>query len=567
MTTAALYARVSSARQREEQTIASQTAALIAYADSAGLEVGSELIFEDEGHSGATLVRPGLERLRDLVAEVGVDIVLCYSPDRLARKYVYQMLLIEEFARLGTEIRFLKSRPAETPEDALLVQFQGMIAEYERAQIAERTRRGKVHRARLGSVNVLGGAPFGYRYIRKSESSEARYELTEPDASIVREIYRLYTEEMLAIGEIARLLSRRRISTSTGKPNWDRSTVWGILRNPAYIGRACFAKTGRTDALPALTRRVRLAGRRVSQHPTHRDRPREEWIEIPVAPIISEEVFALAARRLEENKRFAARNTKEPSLLQGLLVCEHCGYAYYRTSTRTSARKLYYYRCLGSDDYRYPQGRVCDSRPIRQDGLDAAVWQQVTALLTHPELIEAELERRLMELRQGDPARSQRARLERDLAKVTRATRRLVEAYQEELLTLDELRGRMPELRKKEGSLRAQLEALDAELVDRETCLALAEDLGNFLARLREAAGSSAVADRQRVLRLLVKEVLVGHERIVVRHSIPTPRGDPPGQGLLLRGRSPLTAAGQHHARRPGPGTGAAGPPLRALRR
>jgi site-specific DNA recombinase len=132
VTTAAIYARVSSARQREEQTIASQTSALIEYAARTGLEVGPDWVFEDDGYSGATLVRPALERLRDLVAEVGVDVVLCYSPDRLARKYVYQALLVEELGRLGTEVRFLRSPKTETAEDALLVQFQGMIAEYER---------------------------------------------------------------------------------------------------------------------------------------------------------------------------------------------------------------------------------------------------------------------------------------------------------------------------------------------------------------------------------------------------------------------------------------------------
>lgn len=559
MTTAAIYARVSSARQREEQTIASQTAALVEYAAGAGLEVGSGWIFEDDGHSGATLVRPGLERLRDVVAEVGIDVVLCYSPDRLARKYVYQMLLIEEFARLGTEVRFLKGRKAETPEDALLVQFQGMIAEYERAQIAERTRRGKVHRARRGSVNVLSGAPYGYRYVRKSEVSEARYEIVELEASVVREVFRLYVEEMVSIGEVARILTRRGIPTATGKAVWDRSTIWGFLRNPAYAGRASFGKTGRVDARPALSRRVRLAGRSMSRHPAHRDRPREEWINVPVPPIITEEVHALAARRLAENKRFAARNTKEPSLLQGLLVCEHCGYAYYRTSTRTSARKLYYYRCLGSDDYRYPEGRVCDAKPVRQDELDAVVWQEVSGLLTDPSLIEAELERRLAELRQGDPARSQRARLERELARVTTATRRLVEAYQEELLTLDELRGRIPELRKKEVGLRTQLDALDAEIVDRESCLALADDLASFLARLREAAQSSSIPNRQKVLRLLVKDVLVGRDRILVRHSIPSSRRDPP-PGLLLRGRRHFASARKYLSAYPRPNLGRAGP-------
>jgi len=146
----------------------------------------------------------------------------------------------------------------------------------------------------------------------------------------------------------------------------------------------------------------------------------------------------------------------------------------------------------------YPEGRVCDAKPVRQDELDLVVWQQVSALLADPSLIEVELERRLAELRQGDPARNQRARLERELARVTTATRRLVEAYQEELLTLDELRGRMPELRKKEVSLRTQLDTLDAQIIDRDSCLALADDLASFLARLHQAAQSSSVPDRQR---------------------------------------------------------------------
>ena len=139
MTMAAIYARVSSAQQRDEQTIASQTAALLEHAAAQGLEVPQEWVFEDEGYSGATLV--ALERLRDLAAQVGVDVLLCYAPDRLARKYAYQALLIEELARAGTEVRFLKGPKSDSPEDALLVQFQGMIAEYERAQIGERTRR------------------------------------------------------------------------------------------------------------------------------------------------------------------------------------------------------------------------------------------------------------------------------------------------------------------------------------------------------------------------------------------------------------------------------------------
>jgi site-specific DNA recombinase len=132
------------------------------------------------------LVRPGLERLRDLAAEGQIETILVYSPDRLSRKYAYQVLLTEEFARNGVEVIFIRSPQAATPEDQLLLQCQGMIAEYERAQIIERTRRGKRYRAKGGLINVLSGAPYGYRYVKKSETSGAVYEVMEPQAAVVR---------------------------------------------------------------------------------------------------------------------------------------------------------------------------------------------------------------------------------------------------------------------------------------------------------------------------------------------------------------------------------------------
>ena len=147
MPIAAIYARVSSDKQREESTIASQTAALIEFARSRGYQVPAEWVFEDEGYSGASLVRPGLERLRDLAAEGQIEAVLVHAPDRPSRKYAYQVLLIEELGRHGVETIFVKAPQGATAEDQLLVQFQGMIAEYERAQILERSRRGKRHRA------------------------------------------------------------------------------------------------------------------------------------------------------------------------------------------------------------------------------------------------------------------------------------------------------------------------------------------------------------------------------------------------------------------------------------
>src|ERR1035438_7094729 len=213
MKMAAIYARVSSEQQREEHTIASQTAALIEFAKSHELEVPKEWVFEDEGYSGATLERPGLERVRDLAAEGQIQAVLAYAPDRLSRKYAYQILLIEELARNGVETLFVKAPQGSSAEDQLLVQFQGMIAEYERAQILERSRRGKRHRAQSGEVSVMSGAPYGYRYIRKTDEAPAAYAVLDAEARVVERIYEMYTVEGRSIGEITRRINAEGIPT------------------------------------------------------------------------------------------------------------------------------------------------------------------------------------------------------------------------------------------------------------------------------------------------------------------------------------------------------------------
>ena len=538
MTSAAIYARVSSARQKKDETIGSQTAALREHAAQARLEVPAEWIFQDEGHSGATLVRPALEALRDLVAQGCVDVVLVYSPDRLARKFAYQALLLEEFARAGVRVEFVKGPRGDSPEDQLLVQFQGMFAEYEKAQLMERYRRGKAHRARCGSVNVLGGAPFGYRYVPKTADSGASYEIVDHEAVIAAELFRRYTDDGASIADLTRWLTSENVPTRTGKARWDRSVVWGMLRNPAYAGTAVFGKTQVLQESPGLNRRARLEGRSVPRASKTAGRPREEWIEIPVPAIVTAETFGRAAQRLADNKRYAARNTKVPSLLQGLAACSACGYGYYRTSARTTSRKIYYYRCLGSDDYRYEGGRVCGNKPVRADYLDTVVWDHITALLADPALIRAEISKRLEQARTADPATRQRKQLELALAKAAASVTAMIEAYSEQLITIDELRARMPHLRSREANLRGQIDALDARAADRDAYLKLADDLEGFLAQLRGNAATATVEDRQRVLRLLVKDILIGPEKITIRHRIPTRPG---GSGARQRDPGPDT--------------------------
>ncbi len=553
MTSAVIYARVSSARQKKDETIGSQTAALRAHAEQLGLDVPDEWVFEDEGHSGATLVRPALERLRDLIAGVGIDVVLCYSPDRLARKFGYQALLLEEFTRAGTRVEFIKGPRGDSPEDQLLVQFQGMFAEYEKAQILERYRRGKTHRAKTGSINVLSGAPFGYRYVRKNEHTGAAYEIVEHEAALVAELFRRYADDGASLAELTRWLTAQQVPTRTGKHRWDRSVIWGMLRNPAYAGRAVFGKTMVVHESPGLNRVARLQGRSTPRACKTVDRPREQWTEIAVPAIVSEQTFDRVAQRLANNQRFASRNSKIPSLLQGLAACSSCGYGYYRTCTRTTNKKIYYYRCLGSDDYRYENGRVCANKPVRADYLDTVVWDHITGMLADPKLIRTEIDNRLTCARTSDPATRERKRLHTALAKTSSGIARMIEAYSEQLITIDELRARMPDLRARETNLHNQIQAIDNQLADREAYLALASDLEGFLAQLNTKAEASTVEERQRVLRLLIKDVLIGPEKITIRHRIPirertsnTADTDTEGEHCPLRWGRAVPAVGQH---------------------
>jgi site-specific DNA recombinase len=543
MMLAAIYARVSSDQQREAHTIASQTAALIEFAKRNEFEVPKEWVFEDEGHSGATLERPALERVRDLAAEGQIKAVLVYAPDRLSRKYAYQVLLIEEFARNGVETRFVRAPQGETPEDQLLLQFQGMIAEYERAQTLERSRRGKRHRAKSGEVSVLSNAPYGYLYVKKTNESPAAYRVIEAEARVVRRVYKMYTSGALSIGEITRKLNEEGIPTRKRSARWERSVVWGILRNPAYSGMAAFGKT-RVAARERVTRTYRRRGEIVSSETMGHQRPREDWIEIPVPPLVTEEVFAQAQERLQENKARSKRRTIAPSVVQGLVSCQKCGYAFSRTSTQTSARKLHYYKCIGSDAWRKLGGQVCDNnRLVRQDLLDEIVWTEVVRLLEDPTLIQQEIDRRLEAARESDPTKKREQTLQRELTQIVNSTDRLLNAYQEQLLSIEKLRERMPPLRQREQTLRSELQAIADQTRDRATFLRLAETLTSFLAKLRKNANTLDVMERQRIVRLLVKEILVGEDTIVIRHSIPVapppvpPTGRPPPK---RQGKTPV---------------------------
>ena len=361
----------------------------------------------------------------------------------------------------------------------------------------------------------------------------------------MRRIFEMYTVEGLSIGEITRRLNTERIPARRAS-RWGRSVVWALLRNPAYRGLACFGKT-RVSARARVMRPQRRRGVTTPSTTAGHERPREEWIEIAVPALVTQESFARAQELLQQNKIRSRRRTIAPSVVQGLVSCAKCGYAFSRTSTQTSARKIHYYKCIGSDSWRKLGGPVCDNgRFIRQELLDQIVWAEVIRLLEDPTLIQRELDRRLEAARASDPTRKREQSLQRELTHVGKGIERLLNAYQEGLLSIEQLRERMPVLRQRQQALSAELQAIADQTNDRAAFLRLAETLIAFLARLRSAAETLSVIERQKIARLLVKDVLVGEDTITIRHSIPIPSGSSPNEGsgssvggnyLLCKGR------------------------------
>ena len=545
---AAIYARVSSEQQAEANTIASQVTALKERAETDGITVSEPMTFLDDGYSGATLVRPALERLRDAMSAGLIERLYVHSPDRLARKYAYQVFLIEEFMRLGVEVVFLNRELGQSPEDDLLLQVQGMMAEYERAKIMERNRRGKLHAARSGSVNVLGGAPYGYRYISKHQGGgQARYEVIADEARVVRQVFDWVGRERLSIGEVCRRLMQAGELTRTGRTMWDRSVVWAMLKNPAYMGQAAFGKTRQGPLRPRIRsqRGKPLQPRRaVSDY----DVPSEDWIRIAVPALVDADVFEAVQAQLEENRKHARQSRRGARyLLQGLLQCHHCGYAFYgkplSPSTRKNRPRAYaYYRCLGTDAYRFGGERICPNTQVRTDRLELAVWREVCALLSQPTRLTQEFERR--QQASGESQHQERSALEAQVSKLRQGLARLIDSYTEGLIEKDEFEPRVTRLRERIAHIEEQCEALaDEELLQREMRLIVSR-LDDFAAQVGRNLDELEWANKREIIRALVRRVEVGleHVQVVFRVDSFPGESDPEKKSLQLCRGSTLTA-------------------------
>jgi site-specific DNA recombinase len=532
---AAIYARVSSDQQAKNDTIASQVEALRERVSRDGPDLDPEMTFVDEGYRGGSLVRPALERLRDQAAAGALDRLYVHAPDRLARRYAYQVLLVDELHRCGVEVVFLDHPPGRTPEDELLLQVQGMVAEYERAKILERSRRGKRHAARRGSVSVLTNAPYGYRYIAKQDGGgQARYEIIPEQARVVVQIFTWVGLDRCSLAEVSRRLRGAAVRTRTGRAVWSRTAPWGMLRNPAYKGEATVGK----PRVPPVRQQLRPARGR-PEHPRRRRPPPDpeagEPITIPVPAIVDAGLFAAVQEQFEESRarsRAGARGARH--LLQGLLVCGACGYALCGKACRRPApggkeRAYAYYRCGGTEPHRFGGERVCRGRQVRSDLLDAAVWEDVRSLLSDPERLREEYEKRLSRRDRGGVREA--GQLTALIQRARRGVSRLIDAFGDGLLEREEFEPRLRAARERLARLEEE-ERTALGRGEEEAALRLViGQLEGFARRVKEGLHEADWATRREVIRALVKRVEVGDEevRVVYKVSPPTLAGGPGG--------------------------------------
>ena len=535
---AALYARVSSDGQARGNTVASQLAELQARAAADKALVAPEHSYVDEGYSGATLARPALERLRDAAALGELERLYVHAPDRLARRYAYQVLLVEELRRAGIEVVFLNRAIGGSAEDDLLLQVQGVIAEYERARILERGRRGRRHAALSGAVSAMCAMPYGYRYVgRHAGGGIARVEVVEDEARIVRQLFAWVGLERTSLREAGRRLQAAGYPTRTGLGHWDATTIAGMLRNPAYRGTAMF---GRTRAMAPDGSRLRPI--RGHPHPPRtasgsRVRlPSTEWIPITVPAIVDAEMFEAAGAQLEENRQRKRDGRRRPGwLLQGLLVCRRCGYAFYGKMARGTVggrqpADYGYYRCIGSDAHKFGGHAACDNRSVRSDKLEAAVWHEVMAVLDDPQRVAAEHKRRAAAARNGGPSADLEA-LDRQIARLQRGIDRLIDGYAEEVINADEFRPRLAGLKQRLGRLHAEREAV-ATMREAERGLHLVIGrLEEFAQRVHAGLDDLDWHGRRDIIRAVVRRIEIDRDQVEVVFRIPGTSPPAPGGG------------------------------------
>jgi site-specific DNA recombinase len=514
----AAYMRVSTQRQAETQTIAQQLERITAHCLKQGFELLPENLFQDDGYSGSGFKRPGLERLRDAVAQETFERILITAPDRLARNYVHQVLLLEELQRFGCQVEFLDRPMSQDPHDQLLLQIRGAVAEYERTLIGERMRRGRTAKLKAGTMLPWTAAPYGYRLSPDHPRDPQGVRIDQSEAAVVKELYASYSEDAISLRALARHLHERGIKSPTGQEWWHLGSLRNVLSNPAYRGEVYGARTRVRELRQRASALCPIGKRQSASQPT----PREDWILVcRIPPIVTPEEFEQVQKKLRQNQKWSSRNnTAREYLLRSLVSCGHCRLA---CSARGGRSSYAYYACHGRNravDSR--RETPCKARLIPAPELDELVWRDLVEVLKDPETITQALERARAGAWLPQHLQTRRVQLERGRKSLEAQQERWTTAYLSGVIELEEYQRRRRDLEAQAQALATQLKELELQAGQQAELSGYATGIRDFALRVAATLDQTTFEQKRQLVELLIDRVVVTDDQIEIRYVIPT---------------------------------------------
>ena len=507
-----LYARVSSQRQELEQTIETQLLAIRDFAKANNLTIVKE--YKDDGWSGTILARPALDELRLDAKNKLWEGIIVYDPDRLARKYSYQALVIDELEETGLKVLFVTTPPAKSDEDKLLYGVKGLFAEYERARITDRFRLGKLRKAREGNI-VTTEAPYGYTYIPKQGQRQGYIKINLTEARVVKMIFSWIGEQGLTIRKVLVKLQELNIQPRKSKKGvWANSTLVSLLRNETYIGKAHYLKSyGIVPKNPLKHEKYKKI-----KKTSRKMRPQEEWIAIPTPKIIDKTLFEKTRKQLKENFELCQRNRKNEYLLSGSIYCT-CGDR--RAGEGAQHGKHLYYRCTNRVQ-RFPLPPVCLERGINARIADKLVWSEIAKLMSSPKLIKAQAERWIKQKNtKVIHVDGSRETLEKELDKLKKEEQRYLKAYGAELISFDKLQELVGDVKTKQVNIEGQLSNLVAQDVNVDAIVPSDEYINSFTKEALGLLPNLAFDLRQAIVRKLVDKIVASQQEMTIYGYLP----------------------------------------------
>lgn len=443
-----------------------------------------------------------------------MDVVLAYDPDRLSRKLYHQMILAEEFERQEIKLEFITQDMGTSPEDRMFFNMRGLVAEYEREKIRERTMRGSREKARQGKLVSAGAISFGFRYNKEKATLEENSER----AQTIRLIFYAFANENLSLQSLADRLNRLHVPTPRGGDRWRASTLGVVLRNEVYIG--IMRQFRKYHVEPRLRREPSTRNKKTSTIL----RPREEWITVRVPSLIPAELFEAVQRKLKTNADLSKRNTKRHYLLAGLLYCSQCG---GRMGGHT-IHAIPYYRCYrkGNPD-RVPlsldgKPQPCPCPEVKAEAIEPVVWETICQLIENPDFLIQELHRRNADSSQTKEILEREQQLcQARLKKLPEEQRRLVEGYRKGLYADFMMREDMEFIQKEQDELRQRKAELERRLARRYLAQNGEVRIRSLMQKISVGLDNLDFTGKQELLRLLIEKVFYNGQSIEILTIIP----------------------------------------------